>query len=99
MLPFQLAELLHDTAELGCQLPHTGCAMAEKGMPVKDRMKVVTAIRDGAIWWGNIREILFKGENINLFQAAVYKSFSLLSGYRYIKFAQDSCVVRCKFMV
>ena len=50
MLPFQLAELLHDTAELGCQLPHTGCAMAEKGMPVKDRMKVVTAIRDGAIW-------------------------------------------------
>ena len=49
-LPFQLAELLRDTAEPGCRLPRTGLAKAERGMLVKDRTKVVTVVGDRAIW-------------------------------------------------
>ena len=48
--PFQLAELLCDTAEPGCRLPRSGCATAERGMLVKDRMKMVIVVGDGAIW-------------------------------------------------
>ena len=49
-LPFQLAELLHDTVEPGCWLHCTGCTMAERGMLVKDRTKVVIVVGDRAIW-------------------------------------------------
>ena len=40
-----------------------------------------------------MREILFKGAGVNLFEASVQRSFRFLDGYRYIKFAQDGCVV------
>ena len=36
-LPFQLTELLHNTAEPGRRIPCTDCATAERGMLVKDR--------------------------------------------------------------
>ena len=49
-LPFQLAELLRDTAEPGCRLPRMGCATAERGVLVKDRTKVVMVVEDRAIW-------------------------------------------------
>ena len=49
-LPFQLAELLRDTAEPGCRLPRTGCATAERGVFVKDRTKVIILVGDRAIW-------------------------------------------------
>ena len=47
--PFQLAELLCDTAEPGCRLPRSGCATAERGMLVKDRTKVVIVVGNRAI--------------------------------------------------
>ena len=37
LLPFQLTELLRNTAEPRCRLPCTDCAMAERGVLVKDR--------------------------------------------------------------
>ena len=49
-LPFQLTELLRDTAETGRRLPHPGCAMAERGLLVKNRMKVVIVVRGRAVW-------------------------------------------------
>ena len=49
-LPFQLTELLRDTAEPGRRLPHLGCAMAERGVLVKDRTKVAIVVGDRAIW-------------------------------------------------
>ena len=49
-LPFQLAELLRDTAEPGRRLSRTGCATAERGVLVKNRTKVVTVVGDRAIW-------------------------------------------------
>ena len=42
-----------------------------------------------------MREIFFKGAGVNLFEASVQKRFRFLYRYRYIKFAQDGCVVRC----
>ena len=39
-----------------------------------------------------MREILFKGAGVNLFEASVQKRFRFLYRYRYIKFAQDGCV-------
>ena len=41
MLPFQVTELLHDTANLGCWLPCMDCATAERGVLVKDRTEMV----------------------------------------------------------
>ena len=49
-LPFQLTELLCDTAEPGCWLPRTGCATAERGVLVKDRTKVVTVVGEIMQW-------------------------------------------------
>ena len=40
-LPFQLTELLCNTAEPGRQLPCTDCATAERGVLVKDRTEMV----------------------------------------------------------
>ena len=45
-LPFQLTELLRNTAEPGCRLPCTGCATAERGMLVKDRTEMVIVVTD-----------------------------------------------------
>ena len=49
-LPFQLAELLRDTAEPGRRLPRMGYATAKTGVLVKDRTNVVTVVGDRAIW-------------------------------------------------
>ena len=38
-----------------------------------------------------MKEILFKGAGVNLFEASVRKRFRFLYRYRYIKFAQDGC--------
>ena len=43
---FQLTELLHNTAEPGRWLLCTDCAMAERGMLVKDRTEMVTVVTD-----------------------------------------------------
>ena len=45
-LPFQLAELLRDTAEPGRRLPCTDCATAERGVLVKDRTEMVIVVTD-----------------------------------------------------
>ena len=45
-LPFQLAELLRNTAEPGRQLPCTDCATAERGVLVKDRTEMVIVVTD-----------------------------------------------------
>ena len=45
-LPFQLTELLHNTAEPGRRLPCTDCAMAERGVLVKDRTEMVIVVTD-----------------------------------------------------
>ena len=45
-LLFQLTELLRNTAEPGHQLPCTDCAMAERGVLVKDRTEMVIVVTD-----------------------------------------------------
>ena len=45
-LPFQLTELLRNTAEPGRWLPYTDCAMAERGVLVKDRTEMVIVVTD-----------------------------------------------------
>ena len=97
-LPFQLTELLGNTAEPGRRLLCTDCATAERGVLVKDRTEMVIVVTDRTDLWDSVREILFKGAGVNLFEASV-RSFRFLYGYRYIKFAQDGCVVRwCSFV-
>ena len=49
MLPFQFTELLCDTVEPGHQLPCTGCAMAERGVLVKNGTEMVTVITDRTV--------------------------------------------------
>ena len=65
MLPFQLTELLCDTAEPGRQLPCMGCAMAERGVLVKDRTEMTIVVTDRTSVWGSIRKILFKAPMSN----------------------------------
>ena len=48
ILPFQLTELLCDTAEPGRQLPCMGCAMAERGVLVKNRTEMTIVVTDTA---------------------------------------------------
>ena len=45
-LPFQLTELLRNTAEPGRRLPCTDCATAERGVLVKDRTEMVIVVTD-----------------------------------------------------
>ena len=45
-LPFQLTELLRDTAEPGRRLPCTGCATADRGVLVKERTEMVIIVTD-----------------------------------------------------
>ena len=45
-LPFQLTELLPNTAEPGRRLPCADCATAERGVLVKDRTEMVTVVTD-----------------------------------------------------
>ena len=45
-LPFQLTELLRNTAELGRRLPCTNCATADRGVLVKDRPEMVIVVTD-----------------------------------------------------
>ena len=95
-LPFQLTELRRNTAEPGRRLPCTDCATAERGVLVEDRTEMVIVVTDRTDLWDSVREILFKGAGVNLFDASVRKvSGVFLYRYRYIKFAQDGCVVRC----
>ena len=47
MLPFQLTELLRDTAGPRRRLPCTDCATAETGVLVKDRTEMVIVVTDG----------------------------------------------------
>ena len=46
MLPFQLTEMLRNTAEPGRRLTCTDCAMAERGVLVKDRTEMVIVVTD-----------------------------------------------------
>ena len=79
-LPFQLAELLRNTAEPGRRLPCTDCATAERGVLVKDRTEMVIVVTDRTDLSDSVREILFKGAGVNLFEASVRKSFRFLYG-------------------
>ena len=45
-LPFQLTELLRNTAEPGRRLPCTDCGTAEKGVLVKDRTEMVIVVAE-----------------------------------------------------
>ena len=45
-LPFQLTELLRNTAGPGHRLPCTDCATAERGVLVKDRTEMVIVVTD-----------------------------------------------------
>ena len=36
-----------------------GCAMAERGVLVKDRTEMVTVVPDKTGWWDSFREVLF----------------------------------------
>ena len=45
-LPFQLTELLRNTAEPGRRLPCTDCAMAERDVLVEDRTEMVIVVTD-----------------------------------------------------
>ena len=45
-LPFQLTELLRNTAEPGRRFPCTDCAKAERGVLVKDRTEMVIVVTD-----------------------------------------------------
>ena len=45
-LPFQLTELLRNTAEPGRRLPCTDCATAERGVLVKDKTEMVIVVID-----------------------------------------------------
>ena len=94
-LPFQLTEQFRNAVKPGHQLPCTDCATAERGVLVKDRTQMVIVATDRTDLRDSVREILFKGAGVNLFEASVRKSFRFLHRYRYIKFAQDGCVVRC----
>ena len=49
-LPFQLAELLRDTAEPERRLPCKVCAATERGVLVKDRTQAVIVVGDRALW-------------------------------------------------
>ena len=46
MLPFQIAELLRNTAGAGRRLPFTDCITAERGVLVKDRTETVIVVTD-----------------------------------------------------
>ncbi len=70
-LPFQLTELLRNTAEPGRRLPCTDCATAERGVLVKDRTEMVIVVTDRTDLSDSVREILFKGADVNLFEASV----------------------------
>ena len=66
-LPFQLTELLRNTAEPGRRLPCTDCTTAaERGVLVKDRTEMVIVVTNRTV-----REILFKGAGANLSEASV----------------------------
>ena len=62
-------------------------------MLVKDRTEMVIVVTDRTDLRDSVREILFKGAGVNLFEASVRKSFRFLYGYRCIKFAQDDVVL------
>ena len=48
--PFQFAKLLSNAAEPGGRLPLTDCAVAEKGVLIKDAAKLSVEISDGCEW-------------------------------------------------
>ena len=78
MLLFQPTELLCDITEPGRRLPCMDCAMAERGMLVKDRTKMVIVVTNRTGLCDRVREILFKGASVNLSEASVRESFRFL---------------------
>ena len=75
MLPFQLTELFHNDADPGRWLPCTDCVTAERGVFVKDKTETVIIVTGRTGLWDSVREILFKGAGVNLFEAPVQESF------------------------
>ena len=59
---FQFVKLLSNAAEPGGLLPLTDCAVAERGVFVKDAAKLSVEISDGCDGLG---KILFKGVSVN----------------------------------
>ena len=49
--------------------------MAERGVLVKDRTEMVIVVTDRTGLWDSVREILFKGASVNLFEASVQESY------------------------
>ena len=58
--PFQFAKLLGNAAEPGGRLPLTDCAVAERGVFVKDG-ELSVEISDGCEWCDGLGKLLFKG--------------------------------------
>ena len=50
---------------IGGRLPLTDCAMAERGVFVKDAAKLSVEISDGCEWCDGLGKILFKGVSVN----------------------------------
>ena len=52
--------------------------MAERGVLIKDRTEMVIVVTDRTGLRDSVREILFKGACVNLFEALVRESFSFV---------------------
>ena len=83
-LLFQFTEQLRDTAEPGRRLLRTCCATADRGVLVKDRTEMVTVVTDRTGLWDSVRQVLFKGAGVNIFDAPVRESRRVLYWYRYV---------------
>ena len=73
----------------GSAIPCTDCATAERGVLFKDRIEMVIVVTDRT---DSVREILFEGAGVNLFEASVRKSFRFLYGYRYMELLCTRCL-------
>ena len=52
--------------------------MAERGVLIKDRTEMVIVVTDRTGLRDSVREILFKGAGVSLFEASVRESFSFV---------------------
>ena len=75
--PFQFAKLHSNAAEPGGWLPLTDCAVAERGVFVKDAAKLSVEISDGCEWCDGLGKIFFKVFFVNFTDRAEMCSYRL----------------------
>ena len=83
--PFQFAKLLSNAAEPGGWLPLMDCAVAERGVFVKDAAKLSVEICDGCEWRDGLGKIFFKGVFVNFTDRAELCSYRLDSMFGNVK--------------